>query len=609
MTDSENDSSTKTERIDTIAQFMEWVNGLEGGLLLYRGLINASYEVNSSADRRIGKKGDLLKYTEDLLRRAKDKHLHQQTGKADFFDLELLAELQHHGAATCLIDFTKDPLIALWFACQEDTDTQNRDRDREDGMVIAMPTKDTSKFRQVKSATSTENIYQFQRVNQTPPTKKTYQFQRVNDNSLEQPIKAFFTGSSDKQAPSSDKQASSSDEDKFLTDSSDKQKSPNLWKWEPWHQNNRILAQKAVFVFGPEDITEADYQSAIIKQNKKQGLLDELKVKHGIDEEYLFSDLTGFAIANAQHKTYAPKRPQDYFDQGLGHHQRGELRKAIEKYNQAIALNDQATPPNPEFAAGAYYNRGNAKSRAGHLEDALQDYSQAIALNDKAIAPNLKLAADAYNNRGLAKSELGKPEDAIPDLDEAIVLNPQLADAYYNRGNAKGKSGQHKDALQDFDQAIALNPQYALAYMNLGIVKQELGMRANPINVESLEDAIQDHNQAIALNPQLAEAYMNRGIVQYLLKRSEDAIQDHNQAIALNPQLAEAYMNRGLVKEQLKKLEDAIQDHNQAIALNQQYAKAYYNRGIAKKKLGNLEGAKEDLEEAHRLDSEFPKPS
>ncbi len=31
----------------------------------------------------------------------------------------MLAELQHHGAATSLIDFTKSALIALWFACQD----------------------------------------------------------------------------------------------------------------------------------------------------------------------------------------------------------------------------------------------------------------------------------------------------------------------------------------------------------------------------------------------------------------------------------------------------------------------------------------------------------
>ena len=33
-------------------------------------------------------------------------------------DLEILAELQHLGAATCLIDFTYNAHIALWFACQ-----------------------------------------------------------------------------------------------------------------------------------------------------------------------------------------------------------------------------------------------------------------------------------------------------------------------------------------------------------------------------------------------------------------------------------------------------------------------------------------------------------
>jgi hypothetical protein len=31
-------------------------------------------------------------------------------------DLELLLELQHYGAATGLVDFSRDFLIALWFA-------------------------------------------------------------------------------------------------------------------------------------------------------------------------------------------------------------------------------------------------------------------------------------------------------------------------------------------------------------------------------------------------------------------------------------------------------------------------------------------------------------
>lgn len=34
-------------------------------------------------------------------------------------DLQLLADLQHYGTSTRLIDVTSDPMTALWFACQE----------------------------------------------------------------------------------------------------------------------------------------------------------------------------------------------------------------------------------------------------------------------------------------------------------------------------------------------------------------------------------------------------------------------------------------------------------------------------------------------------------
>jgi hypothetical protein len=35
------------------------------------------------------------------------------------FKLKLLLELQHYGAATGLVDFSRDFLIALWFAAHD----------------------------------------------------------------------------------------------------------------------------------------------------------------------------------------------------------------------------------------------------------------------------------------------------------------------------------------------------------------------------------------------------------------------------------------------------------------------------------------------------------
>ena len=86
-----------------------------------------SYKIEASAYRRLSEAdrnnpSKLLKINKDLIEKARSLG-HDQREAQQLSDLELLAELQHFGAATCLIDFSQSALVALWFACQQGSQT------------------------------------------------------------------------------------------------------------------------------------------------------------------------------------------------------------------------------------------------------------------------------------------------------------------------------------------------------------------------------------------------------------------------------------------------------------------------------------------------------
>ena len=130
--------------IKSVEEFIAWTKQLKGRLLVYRGLADATWEVSASAYRRIKISPEetpptsvFQNYMKRLLDNASLRGFREQQGRSHT-DLELLAELQHHGAATCLIDFTTNALIALWFACQE--------KSEQAGKVVAMTTDNTERY-------------------------------------------------------------------------------------------------------------------------------------------------------------------------------------------------------------------------------------------------------------------------------------------------------------------------------------------------------------------------------------------------------------------------------------------------------------------------------
>ena len=362
--------------LNFFTKFNEWVNNLEGGNILYRGHADENWELEASGNRRLRKKSISItsqEYVDRLIKHARSNGLGIKEGR-EIDDLELLADLQHYGAATCLIDFSKNPFIALFFACRE--------HQEKDGIIIAIKSDVIEKFAEV-----------------------TYE-------KLEEKINYFF------------------------------QEEGKIWKWTPpFTQNNRVLAQNSVFLFGNKKTLSPDKELTIKKENKK-AIINCLRDKYGITEGSLFSDLAGFAMANAHDKEYTEYSEEDYFKFGVTHIQKQQYEEAIKDYDEAITINPQL--------AEAYYNRGYAKGMLERYEEAIKDFDKAITINPQ--------YAKAYYNRGYAKDALERYEEAIKDFDKAITINPQLAEAYYNRGLAKRAIGDEDGAREDFAKYSALKP-------------------------------------------------------------------------------------------------------------------------------------------------------
>lgn len=101
---------------------------------MWRGQASDKWLLDSGAYRRLMFDGvpterQVCYYEKDLLRRATHKGFRFFEGR-ELSDFELLARLQHHGAATRLFDTTRNALVALYFACSS--------HPKENGMLFGI---------------------------------------------------------------------------------------------------------------------------------------------------------------------------------------------------------------------------------------------------------------------------------------------------------------------------------------------------------------------------------------------------------------------------------------------------------------------------------------
>ena len=489
-----------TYYIKTLNEFMEWASQFDSGedakQYLFRGVSSADYKIDASAYRRI-KKGrtddeeqvddfeKFLQINKDLIRDARFRGHDWKDGRK-LEDLEVLAEFQHYGAATFLIDFTYNALVALWFACKE-----NSRNGPKEGKVVAVPPNDP-RF-----------------------TGGTGGLSIITLDLMENKI------------------------DDFALDNR------KLYQWQPRHQNNRIIAQQSIFLFGVPEIEINPDEECLIDAESKEAIRESLKQIYGITEDMLFPDFGGFAMQYGQDRSYEKLSAAQYHERAYEAHQRGEYTEAILDYNEVVRRTSND--------ATAYYNRGTASFHLERYEDAIADFDNAINLN--------RDYASAYNNRGLAKDHLGRYEKAIADFSDAIRLSPNDPDFHYHRGITNNNLGEYEAAQADFDEVIRQQPNNANAYHQRGFAKYRQ---------EQIESAIADYDMVIRINPNDEKVYYNRGLAKFQLSRYAAAITDFSTAIRLNSNHAHSYYNRGLAKYYLNHFEAAEDDLRIALQLAEQ---------------------------------------
>lgn len=429
------------KRVDSIDEYLEEVRVLtedpseNSTNWIFRGEADSTWNKDLLKSSALCRLGEMSSYSEDDFMRYHDELINEAHRNGYGYDehegsrrlhfLEVLAKLQHCGAATAFIDFTRNTYVALWFAV--------RSHEEKDGkvFVISIGGNNANKFESIK-----EETFSGKDENEEEEIEKYLKMRHVSPVGTE--------------------------ESTYI-------KNQKYGLWEPRRiRNQRAVRQDSIFVFGQPAIDEVDYKYIIIKNSAKAKIKGQLERLCNFSEETMFPDLHGFANANNRFKLYiSGKEYWQYSKDGDKYYQSGDYERAIKSYSKAII----SAPNHSETYVSrgrVYYSRG----KEGDFAKGVKDFEKAIDLGVESPS----IAYSAYYGLGICCFLQRKFCKAAKAFESAIKY-PELADAniYNTLGLCYTIKEKFSKAIICFTKSIERDPNFYLAYYHRAKAKRSVG--------------------------------------------------------------------------------------------------------------------------------------
>ena len=431
----------------------------------FRGQRDMSWEIVSSAYRPDALKlnptpNELHNYHKKLMNEV--DHIREIDAYKNF---SLLAHLQHNGAKTLLIDYTKNPLVALWFACQRKNDEEKDANKATDAAVYCV--RESNKLVYISEADEISRVYE------GDPAE--------------------------------------------------------LYIFDPPHINKRITSQQSVLIMNAYGKLDKESHIIIhIPKEHRQTMLEQLNLT-GISRKTLFPDFQGLvewfrvdereeygdlirSAADNLKRYKLDDAISDYTNalklivdtglftepdietanirMGLGeaYHESGQFSKALKEFQTAKDIYEQELGLEHPDTAMSYNDMGIVYCRQGDYAAALAWYEKALTIREKVLGLEHPDTAGSYNNIGSVYHEQGEYAKALEWYAKALTIfekvlgleHPDTATSYNNVGAAYANQGDYPEALEWHEKALKIrekklgseHPRTQNTLNNIAIVKQ-----------------------------------------------------------------------------------------------------------------------------------------